>query len=151
MALQLRADEWFNHRVYYGCYGVHSKWTPEHKQGHKNTGTYTLHISLFPLSTASQANNSEIYGHFFCHHKPSNKQQKTDKNCKAMCSIHLLTDCGEHRRLCGPPYHSLQLWLGCQWGIWGAGWGQQEGLGAVIKLPLFPPGSLQGSNFALIG
>lgn len=35
--------------------------------------------------------------------------------------------------------------------IWGAGWGQQEGLGVVIKLPLFPPGSLQGSDSALIG
>lgn len=77
--------------------------------------------------------------------------KKRDKNCKAMCSIHLFTNCGKHRRLCGLRYHCLQLWLGCQWGIWGAGWGRQEGLGAVIKLPLFPPGSLQGSNSALIG
>lgn len=44
-----------------------------------------------------------------------------------------------------------QLWLGCQWDIWGTGWGRQEGLGVVIKLPLFPPGSLLRSDSALIG
>lgn len=32
MALQIRADEWSNQSVYYGLYGVHSEWTPEHEQ-----------------------------------------------------------------------------------------------------------------------
>lgn len=150
MALQIRAAERFNHRVYYGFYGVHSEWTSEHEQGRrKRTGTYALCISLFPVSAASQVNNSERYFKFLA--IINQKKKKKDKHCKAMCSIHLFTNCSEHRQLCGSPYHCLQLWLGCQWGIWGAGWGRQEGLGAVIKLPLFPPGSLQGSNSALIG
>lgn len=116
----------------------------EEKQAHALCAL--LYLSL--LSAVSQANNAERYLKFFA---IINFDKKKDKNWKAMCSIHLFTNCGEHRRLCGPPYHCVQLWLGCQWGIWGAGWGRQEGLGAVIKLPLFPPGSLQGSNSALIG
>lgn len=47
MALQIRADEGFNHRVYYGFYGMHSEWTPEHEQRRrKKTGPYALRISL---------------------------------------------------------------------------------------------------------
>lgn len=50
MALQIRADEWFNQRVYYGFYGVHSEWTPEHEQGRrkkKKTGTYAFAFLSF--------------------------------------------------------------------------------------------------------
>lgn len=47
--------------------------------------------------------------------------------------------------------HRPQLWLGCQWDIWPSGWGRQEGLGVVIKLPLFLQGSLRCSNSTLIG
>lgn len=42
MALQIRANEWFNHRVYYGFYGLHSEWTPEHEQGVKKKQAHTL-------------------------------------------------------------------------------------------------------------
>lgn len=142
MALKIRAAEGLNRRVYYDFYGVHSKWTPEHEQAWKeeNQARMLCAILSFHFPQLPQ---------ILRHYKPWHK--KRDKNCKAMCSIHLFTNCGKHRRLCGLRYHCLQLWLGCQWGIWGAGWGRQEGLGAVIKLPLFPPGSLQGSNSALIG
>lgn len=113
----------------------------------KKPSTYAFRISLSMFRRFLKANKDTSKSSTI----KTLEKKKRDKNCKTMCSVHLFTNCGEHRRLCGLCYHCLQLWLGCQWGIWGAGWGRQEGLGAVIKLPLFPPDSLQGSNSALIG
>lgn len=78
MALQIRAAERFNHRVYYGFYGVHSEWTSEHEQGRrKRTGTYALCISLFPVSAASQVNNSERYFKFLAIINQKKKKRQT--------------------------------------------------------------------------
>lgn len=121
------------------------------KQKQKKTGTHALRISLFPLSAAFQANNFERNLKFFAFINLDIKKKKRQKTAKP-CVQSIYSQIAVNTDDCvGRRYHCLQLCLGCQWGIWGAGWGRQEGLGAVIKLPLFPPGSLQGSNSALIG
>lgn len=85
MALQIRADEWFNHRVYYGFYGVHSEWTPEHEQrpGKKQAQALCafLSLSLSLLSAVSQANNAERYLKFFAIINFDKKKTKTEKPC----------------------------------------------------------------------
>lgn len=81
MALQIRADEWFNHRVYYGFYGVHSEWTPEHEQRRRKKNIRFVHFSLSLLSAVSQANNAERYLKFFAIINFDQKKTKTAKPC----------------------------------------------------------------------
>lgn len=108
------------------------------KEKEKKTGTYALRISLFPLSAASQANSFERNLKFFAFINLDIKKKK-DKNCKAMCSIHLFTNCGEHRRLCGPPlplspavpWLSVR-YLGCRLGAAGR-------FRCCNQTPLIPP------------
>lgn len=150
MALQIRANEWFNHRVYYGFYGVHSEWTLEHEQGRrKKPGTYALCISLFPLSVVSQATNSERYLKYFpINLDKNNKKRKTAKPCAQSISSEIVVntgDCVGRRTVVSSCDLAVSEVFGVQAG------GVRKGLGAVIKLPIFPPGSLQGSNSALIG
>lgn len=104
MALQIRAADRFNHRVYYGFYGVHSEWTSEHEQGRrKRTGTYALCISLFPVSAASQVNNSERYFKFLAIiNQKKKKKTNTAKPCAQSIYSQIAVntdDCAGHRTI----------------------------------------------------
>lgn len=147
MAKQIRAGEWFNHTVYYDFSAMQFKWSPEHEQAWRKIQGLILCIFLSLLFVTLSI--SHLFWKFYICVAiiNANESIKIASPCFQI-TAYSFTNCTEHRGLSGPYSLNLcpQLRLSCHW-LWGAGWGLQEGLGVVIKLSLFPPDSLQGSNF----